>query len=276
MANLHSTSGAILFYTPGKDIASLDMDFLVHEGAIVDLSDVCGDYDVYTLKMVEERVEVKEGDILIIHTGYHHYGWDQPTGDEIRYMIKHPGPDLEFAEWAKKKKLRWIGVDCGSADHPMNTKIREWMSRQAKECDAHSQKKYGKTLEEFFSDDKYQLAVKNHENGAKNKYAHIQAPVSIEAIADGPEADVGPKDISFAELHDAFSILELAISEEVGFFERGKSYLAVRKGETKIDGRLPINTSGGLKSKGHPVGATGVSQVVELVRQLRGEAEPGR
>lgn len=201
------------------------------------------------------------------------------------------------------------------------------------------------------------LAVKNHENGAKNKYAHIQAPVSIEAIADGPEADVvnnyvaeplrmystcpvsdgaaavllvnmdsprvkdfkkkpvriagiasatdthcvhnrkdplvlnavriaaekaykmagvGPKDISFAELHDAFSILELAISEEVGFFERGKSFLAVRKGETRIDGRLPINTSGGLKSKGHPVGATGVSQVVELVRQLRGEAEPGR
>jgi acetyl-CoA C-acetyltransferase len=87
---------------------------------------------------------------------------------------------------------------------------------------------------------------------------------------------VGPKDISFAELHDAFTILELAISEEVGFFERGKSFLAVRKGETEIDGRLPINTSGGLKSKGHPVGATGVSQAVELVRQLRGEAEEGR
>src|SRR5512138_3946734 len=51
--------GEIHFYTPGKDIASLDMDFLVHEGAIVDLSDVCADYDVYTSKMVEERVEVK-------------------------------------------------------------------------------------------------------------------------------------------------------------------------------------------------------------------------
>ena len=201
------------------------------------------------------------------------------------------------------------------------------------------------------------LAVKNHDNGAKNKYAHIQVPCTIEAIADGPEADVvnnyiaeplrmystcpvsdgaaalllvnmdsprvkdfkkkpiriagvasatdthcvhnrkdplkleavriaaekaykmagvGPKDISFAELHDAFSILELAISEEVGFFERGKSFLAVRNGETRLDGRLPINTSGGLKSKGHPVGGTGVSQVVELVRQLRGEAEEGR
>lgn len=149
--------GEIHFYTPGKDIAQLDMDFLVHEGAIVDLSDVCADYDVYTSKMVEDRVEVREGDILLIHTGFHHYGWDQPTGNEVKYMIQHPGPDREFAEWAKRKKLRWIGVDCGSADHPMNTKIREWMPRQAKECDAHFHKKYGKSLEEFFSDDKYQL-----------------------------------------------------------------------------------------------------------------------
>ena len=54
--------GEIHFYTPGKDIASLDMDFLVHEGAVVDLSDIAGDYDVYTSKMVEDRVEVKEGD----------------------------------------------------------------------------------------------------------------------------------------------------------------------------------------------------------------------
>jgi kynurenine formamidase len=138
-------------------MASLDMDFLVHEGAIVDLSDVCSDYDVYTSKMVEERVEVKEGDILLIHTGFHHYGWDQPTADEIRYMIKHPGPDREFAVWAKKKKLRWIGVDCGSADHPMNTKIREWMPVQAKECDAHFKTKFKKGLEQVFTPDKYQL-----------------------------------------------------------------------------------------------------------------------
>jgi kynurenine formamidase len=107
--------------------------------------------------MVEDRVEVKEGDILIIHTGYHHYGWDQPTADELRYMIKHPGPDREFAEWCKARKLRWLAVDCGSADHPMNTKIRDWMPGQAKECDAHLKKKYGKGLPEIFTEDKYQL-----------------------------------------------------------------------------------------------------------------------
>jgi acetyl-CoA C-acetyltransferase len=89
-------------------------------------------------------------------------------------------------------------------------------------------------------------------------------------------AGIPPQEIGFAELHDAFVILELAISEEVGFFERGKAREAVREGVTRIDGRLPINTSGGLKAKGHPLGATGVSQVYELVKQLRGEAEKGR
>jgi kynurenine formamidase len=149
--------GEIHFHTPGKDIASLNMEFLVHDGVVVDLSDVCGDYDVYTSNMVEERVEVRVGDILIIHTGYHHFGWDHPTADEVRYMVKHPGPDREFADWAKSKKLRWIGVDCGSADHPMNTIIRNWMPRQAREAERVFQKKFGQSLEQVFDDSKYQL-----------------------------------------------------------------------------------------------------------------------
>ncbi|MDR1532066.1 MAG: acetyl-CoA acetyltransferase [Clostridiales bacterium] len=85
-------------------------------------------------------------------------------------------------------------------------------------------------------------------------------------------AGIGPEDIDVAELHDAFQILEIAESEEVGFFPKGTGHLAAREGKTRVDGEKPINTSGGLKAKGHPVGATGVSQVVEIVRQLRGEA----
>lgn len=201
------------------------------------------------------------------------------------------------------------------------------------------------------------VAVKDHDNGSKNKFAHIDGTCTIEAINDSPDAHVvnnyiaeplrlysvcpvsdgaavlilvnmdsplvekfskkpiriagigsatdthcvhnrkdplrmeavrvsaeraynmagiKPEDISFAELHDPFVILELAISEEVGLFPPGKAVEALRQGETRIDGRLPLNTSGGLKAKGHPVGATGVSQVVELVRQLRGKVEKGR
>ncbi len=149
--------GEIHFYTAGKDIAQLDLDYLVNEAAVVDLSDAVGDYQVYTSKMIEDRVEVKEGDILVIHTGYHHFGWDQPTADEIRYMVKHPGPGQEFADWAKKKKLRWIAVDCGSADHPMNTIIRTWMPRQAAEAEKVFQKLYKQSLAEFYNDERYQL-----------------------------------------------------------------------------------------------------------------------
>ena len=149
--------GEIHFHTPGKDMASLTMDFLTHDAAIVDLSDVVADYDVYTSKMIEERVEVREGDILIIHTGYHHFGWDQPTASEVRYMVMHPGPDREFAEWAKAKKLRWIGVDCGSADHPMNTILKPGCHARPKQAERVFMKKFGLTLDEFFTDDKYQL-----------------------------------------------------------------------------------------------------------------------
>lgn len=213
--------------------------------------------------------------------------------------------------------------------------------------------RYGLTEEELSL-----VAVKDHENGSKNPWAHVETTCTIEGICNSPDARVvnnmvadplrmyhmcpvsdgaatvilcamdspkmkyfkekepillsgtgsatdthcvhhrkdpleltavrlsaeraykmaglKPEDISFAELHDAFIILELAISEEVGFFKRGKAREAIVKGITRIDGSLPINTSGGLKAKGHPLGATGVSQIYELVKQLRGEAEKGR
>jgi len=202
------------------------------------------------------------------------------------------------------------------------------------------------------------VAVKDHANGAKNPFAHVQNECTMEGIYDGPNAEVvnnyvaeplrlysmcpvsdgaaslllcatdsplyerfkkragivisgigsatdthcvhnrkdpldleavrisaerayqnaglTASDISFAELHDAFVILEIAISEEIGLFPRGEAKNAIAKGVTEITGSMPINTSGGLKAKGHPVGATGVSQVYELVKQLRQEAEEGR
>jgi len=80
-----------------------------------------------------------------------------------------------------------------------------------------------------------------------------------------------PTDIQVCEVHDCFTIAEIMVSEALGFFDKGKGGAAVEAGETAIGGRFPINTSGGLKSKGHPVGATGVAQVVEIVEQLRGE-----
>ena len=81
-------------------------------------------------------------------------------------------------------------------------------------------------------------------------------------------ADMDPEDIEVAELHDMFTILEFLQSEDLGFFEKGKGWEAVEEGYTDRDGELPINTSGGLKSKGHPLGASGVAQVYEIYAQL--------
>jgi len=84
-------------------------------------------------------------------------------------------------------------------------------------------------------------------------------------------AGVGPEEVDFAEVHDCFSIAEVLRVEGLGLFKQGEYPAAVERGEANIDGRLPINPSGGLLGKGHPLGGTGVAQVVELVRQLRGE-----
>jgi acetyl-CoA C-acetyltransferase len=81
-----------------------------------------------------------------------------------------------------------------------------------------------------------------------------------------------PKDVQFAEVHDCFSIAELLHIEDLGFFNPGDGYRAVAEGQTRLDGPKPINTSGGLKCKGHPVGATGASQIYEVWTQLRGKA----
>ena len=87
------------------------------------------------------------------------------------------------------------------------------------------------------------------------------------------QAGIKPGDVDFAEVHDCFTIAEIMASEDLGFFKKGEGGPAAEAGETAIGGKIPINPSGGLKAKGHPVGATGVGQIYELVMQLRGEAE---
>ena len=85
-------------------------------------------------------------------------------------------------------------------------------------------------------------------------------------------AGITPKDIDFAEVHDCFTIAEIIDIEDLGFFPKGTAAHAVTEGATKINGEIPINPSGGLKSKGHPIGATGVGQVVEVFEQFTGKA----
>ena len=94
----------------------------------------------------------------------------------------------------------------------------------------------------------------------------------IAAQAAYKMAGITPKDIDFAEVHDCFTIAELVDIEDLGFFEKGRAVEAVRQGRTSLNGDIPINPSGGLKSKGHPIGATGIGQIVEVFDQLTGKA----
>lgn len=87
-------------------------------------------------------------------------------------------------------------------------------------------------------------------------------------------ANVGPSDIKMAEVHDCFTIAEILAMEDLRLYEAGKAASAVRAGDTTLQGRLPINTDGGLKAKGHPIGASGVGMAIEVYKQLRGEAGP--
>jgi benzoylsuccinyl-CoA thiolase BbsB subunit len=101
----------------------------------------------------------------------------------------------------------------------------------------------------------------------------LSSPLTREtAKAAYDMASLGPEDIDVCECHDAFTIGEILHYENLGFCRRGEGGRLVQEGKTEINGSIPVNTSGGLLSKGHPLGATGIAQVFEVVQQLRGEA----
>ena len=92
------------------------------------------------------------------------------------------------------------------------------------------------------------------------------------AAAAYRQAGLRPSDVDVVELHDCFTIAEIVATEGLGLFEPGSGARAAEKGETSLGGKIPVNPSGGLKAKGHPIGATGAAQIAEIVTQLRGEA----
>ncbi|MFC2104322.1 cyclase family protein [Bacteroidota bacterium] len=147
--------GEIHFHSSGRTIGDTPLDFWYGQAAVADISDEVSDYSLYTPEMIMKKVEVKKGDILIINTGYNKYGWDQPESDELRYFVKHPGPSPEFHKWALEMEIKWIGVDAGSADHPMNTIIKDWHPKLFIEAEEKLKADYGKTWDEMFPSEEY-------------------------------------------------------------------------------------------------------------------------
>jgi acetyl-CoA C-acetyltransferase len=105
----------------------------------------------------------------------------------------------------------------------------------------------------------------------RDDYVGLRAAVTAASKAYSM-AKVTPGDIDVATAHDCFTIAELMAYEDLGFCKKGEGAKMIREGETELGGRIPVNLDGGLKAKGHPIGATGVSMAVEITKQLRGEA----
>jgi acetyl-CoA C-acetyltransferase len=131
------------------------------------------------------------------------------------------------------------------------------------------------TIAKSFTDHPlYLIGSGQASDGALNERNTLSnIPAAVEAARQAyTMAALKPEQIDLVEVHDCFTVAEIMASEDLGFFKRGEGWKAAISGKTRRDGDRPINTSGGLKSKGHPVGASGVGQVIEIWKQLRGEA----
>jgi acetyl-CoA C-acetyltransferase len=136
-------------------------------------------------------------------------------------------------------------------------------------CAADKAKKYKKNPVKIIGSGQASDSLALH---ARRDICTLDATVYASKMAYN-QAHLTPKDIDLAEVHDCFTIAEICAIEALGFVKKGEGGKAIENKITTLDGELPINTSGGLKAKGHPVGATGVAQIVEVTLQLRGEAE---
>ena len=150
------------FVTNGMTIDEIPLEWLYGPGVIVNLSDELDELDVYTPEMIEKRVEIKEGDILLLHTGWHKYAQFGPEADEEKYIHMHPGAHPDMVPWLLEKKIHIWGVDEVSTDHPMNLPIGRFLGKGMHgHCDkvqAKCAEKFGEEkAKELFPDSAYQL-----------------------------------------------------------------------------------------------------------------------
>jgi kynurenine formamidase len=143
------------FYPNGRTIGQVPLNEWVGPGVIADISHLVSNSSVYTPKMIQDVVDIRKGDILIIKTGWNKYGWNSPESDEFRYMVKHPGPSPDFSKWATEMKIKWIGVDAVSADHPMNTIMRIWHPKTFAEANQKLINDFGKDWDQMYPLDSY-------------------------------------------------------------------------------------------------------------------------
>ena len=144
-------------------IDEIPVEWLCGPGVIVNLSDEMDELGIYTPKMIEDRVEVKKGDLLLLHTGFHKHAQFGSAPDEEKYIHRHPGAHPDMVPWLLEKEIHIWGVDCISTDHPMNLPIGRFLGKGMHgHCDRvrkQAEEKFGgpDAVRELFPDSAYQL-----------------------------------------------------------------------------------------------------------------------
>ena len=143
------------FHAAGRTIGQVPFEHWFGPGVVADISGLVSDSSVYTPEMIESVVDVQDGDILVVKTGWYKYGWNSPDSDEFRYMIKHPGPSPDFADWCARRKIKWLAVDCVAMEHPMNTIQRIWHPKTFEEANQKLIAQFGQDWDEMYPLDRY-------------------------------------------------------------------------------------------------------------------------
>lgn len=206
--------GERAFNSGGRAIADIPLTELCGPGVVVDISDLVSDYSIYTPEMIESRADVREGDILIINTGYHRYSYDQPDvfneqaqggveSKEFGFYVRHPGPSMDFYKWALEKKLKVVGVDCGCTEHPMNTPIRRMHERDFQRAEAKLKAETGKSWDEVFPQDEYYELT--HLTVPQAHLVFVEAIVGDIDVLKNQRAWIAIMPIPFMEVETAWS-----------------------------------------------------------------------
>ncbi len=239
--------GERAFHSGMRAISDIPLTDLTGEGVVVDLSDVVEDYGFYTPEMITKKVTVKKGDILIINTGYHKYSWDQPDvmnpnaqggveNKDFGFYVRHPGPSPEFYQWALDMKLKWIGVDCGCSEHPMNTPIRRFHENHFKKAEEKLVAKYGKKWDEMFPTDEYYTLT--HITLPKAHMLFVEAIVGEIDKLKNKRAWISVQPIPFMEVEAAWSRV-FAWTAPDGMTEEG--FLDAMKSSKMLDLSVPFS-----------------------------------
>jgi len=206
--------GETAFNSGARAIADIPLSDLSGPGVVADISDLVSDYSIYTPEMIMKKVTVKKGDILIINTGYHKYSYDQPDvfsdtaqggveSKEFGFYVRHPGPSMEFYKWALEMELKWVGVDCGCAEHPMNTPIRRMHENHFKLAEEKLKKETGKTWDETFPQREYYELT--HITMPKKHLVFVEAIVGDIEKLNNQRAWISCMPIPFKEVEAAWA-----------------------------------------------------------------------